>query len=239
MTIIPVPHLVVILPQTGATFGRPLSSASFSLHDFRVFTMIGQPLCHGKPLSYWIYQVAMPGKKMESGCKAIKEAGADAIPSLVKALQKKDSVLKRIYISIWWKLPALPQRVLPRPVNAVRIREVAAMALGDLGPAGRIAVPVLTQALNDEGFAVRVFAAEALVAINRQTAEHESKAFGGKDDLKPWTHSHLEPHSSIFGGSDAFGNSYSDQVSIGGAASPTAVIVTTVQARTNSPLPRR
>ena len=84
-------------------------------------TWLAEPKYQGKPISYWIYQVAMPGKKMELGCKTIKEAGADAIPSLIKALQKKDSVLKRIYISVWWQLPALPQRVLPRPVKAVRI----------------------------------------------------------------------------------------------------------------------
>ena len=173
-----------------------------------------------KAVRYWIYQVAMPGKKMELGCKAIKEAGADAIPSLIKALQKKDSVLKRIYISVWWQLPALPQRILPRPVKAVRIREVAAMALGDLGSAARVAVPALTRASQDEGFAVRIFAAEALVAINRQTAEHESKALGGKDDPKLWTNYHPERYSPIFGSSDAFGNSYSDHVSIGGVVFP-------------------
>ena len=66
-------------------------------------TWLAEPKYQGKPISYWIYQVAMPGKKMELGCKTIKEAGADAIPSLIKALQKKDSVLKRIYISVWWQ----------------------------------------------------------------------------------------------------------------------------------------
>jgi hypothetical protein len=47
---------------------------------------LAEPKYHGKPISYWIYEVAKPGKKMELAGKAIKEAGADAIPSLIKAL---------------------------------------------------------------------------------------------------------------------------------------------------------
>src|SRR6266508_4496993 len=84
-------------------------------------TWLAEPKYQGKPISYWVYEVAKPGKKVELGCNAIKEAGTDAIPSLIKALHKKDSVLKRIYISVWWQLPALPQRILPRPVKADRI----------------------------------------------------------------------------------------------------------------------
>src|SRR5438045_2074530 len=37
MAIVPVPQRVLILPHTGATLGRSLSSASFSRHDFRLY----------------------------------------------------------------------------------------------------------------------------------------------------------------------------------------------------------
>jgi hypothetical protein len=42
MTTVPVPHLVLILPVMGTTFGRPLLSASFSRQDFFALVLMSK-----------------------------------------------------------------------------------------------------------------------------------------------------------------------------------------------------
>jgi len=102
-----------------------------------------EPVYQGKPLSAWLRYYALGADPREAlkANQAVREIGTNAIPTLLRMLQRKDSALKV-------KLLALGQRQLfvRIPYVAAVDRKVEAIqAFGVLGSSARSAVPELVQ----------------------------------------------------------------------------------------------
>ena len=132
-----------------------------------------QPLYQGKSAGYWMnYDYRGPSAE-QMFREAWKGLGSNAVPFLVKALNRRDSLQPEItYRSLVRTLPPWLNSVLPRPsppANVVRSR--AASALGLIGYASRPAIPVILRAMNEDEFEfVRSAATNALIAIDPEAA---------------------------------------------------------------------
>jgi hypothetical protein len=131
------------------------------------------PLYQGKSASYWMnYDYRGQGAERVFR-EAWKGLGSNAVPFLVKALDRKDSAKPEIsYRSFVMGLPLRLKRALPTPSpSADIVRSRAASALGLIGSASRPAIPALLQTMSeDEVEFVRSVATNALKAIDAEAA---------------------------------------------------------------------
>jgi HEAT repeat protein len=160
-----------------------------------------EPWYHGKPLSFWVIRCNYPkwnGQGFIDLQEALQATGTNSIPTLLRMLRRKDSVLtlkllalakSQHVISISY-IPASAQNVAAaygiaklgsNAWNAVpALTEIyqqdisessqssAAYALGELGPAASMAVPALLRGVDDTNSMVRYTALHTLGKIHAQ-----------------------------------------------------------------------
>jgi hypothetical protein len=131
------------------------------------------PLYQGKSASYWM-NYNYPGPNADRVfCEVWAGLGSNAVPFLVKALNRRDSTNHEItYGSFVRGLPPRLKSVLPTPSPpAYVVRSRAASALGLIGSASRPAIPAILRTMSeDEVGIVRNAATNALKAIDPEAA---------------------------------------------------------------------
>jgi hypothetical protein len=131
-----------------------------------------EPVYQGKSASYWMnydYSVPNPDREFREVWQGL---GSNAVPFLVKALDRREAYRPITYRSLWRGLPPWLRRVLPTPsppANIIRSR--AASALGEIGEASRPAISAILHTMKtDESGFVRETATNALKQINPEAA---------------------------------------------------------------------
>ena len=81
----------------------------------------------------------------EAEFQMVREIGGDAVPYLIKAIQRKPGWPARIYGKTWNNLPAYVARRLPKPKDPNSIRIRVYLALAALGFVARPGLPVLIE----------------------------------------------------------------------------------------------
>ncbi|HWQ93516.1 MAG TPA: HEAT repeat domain-containing protein [Clostridia bacterium] len=133
-----------------------------------------EPVCEGKPLSYWLYLDAIPSLDDRSNLDT------NAVPFLTQAIQKRETRVGRAYQRLFPKLPSFIKGRVPRPrfasvyrVNALRCLRLLAREQPSVAPLiGRALVQAL-QTNEDPG--VRCQAAEVLTSLDRNDAQVASQ----------------------------------------------------------------
>ena len=137
-----------------------------------------EPVYNGKPLGFWFGRQAnrfalIGGRFDVSAFEGLSQkpgppeliANPDAVPSLVKALRRRDNWFgAAVYRKqVWPKLPAVLQKYLPMPNDKPQVRAEAAYILWQMGPVAKPAVPALRLRLKeDSDWVVRFYAALAI-----------------------------------------------------------------------------
>jgi len=110
-----------------------------------------EPVYAGKPVSYWIARSGEYYVGSDFGrIGGFPRADSNAIPYLLKALERQDGLFGQAYFRTWDSLPYRIQRVMPRPVNTEQMRFSTAMSLGNMGDVARPAIPALLRALRED-----------------------------------------------------------------------------------------
>ena len=104
----------------------------------------GGPRYAGRTVGYWLRADAA-----WDGPLALPKPDSNAVPVLIKALNKRDGTTDRIYVWIWNKSPTSMKKRLPAPVPDYTIRRRAMIWLRELGPQARPAIPALAQVLKN------------------------------------------------------------------------------------------
>lgn len=131
-----------------------------------------EPSYQGKPLSQWINGMvggtfSYPTDEQRTALRAM---GEPAVTQLIILLQKRDSLLKRTFIAYCQNHQWLYDRyiLLGRVVSDAKYHNEAAVALGEIGPPARAAVPALIIASNSTNSALAVRARAALMKIREE-----------------------------------------------------------------------
>lgn len=101
----------------------------------------------GHPTSYWVRK-ALTGDQSQSTITALEHLGPEAILPLLKAVVKKDPLLREAYIQLFWRFPAILQQHLSLPEPGQKKRDNAYLILNLLsikGPKSKELVPELTK----------------------------------------------------------------------------------------------
>ena len=141
-------------------------------------------LYQGKTVRAWAGQLYAPDQRVrDEASAALKAMGPRAVPELVKMLQAKDSIFRKLA----WSIPrAVPRRLRVlvgrnvRMPDAAFLRDSAARALAAIGPDAKAAVPALAQALHDDAREVRDDAAVALGRIGEAAVTELVNALADK-----------------------------------------------------------
>jgi HEAT repeat protein len=178
---------------------------------FRLLTP--DPIYKGKPLSYWL-----SGKKIsqDKANEAVREAGIQAIPLLLRMIRVNDSPFKRRWIAlsrdygfVW--CPLIPADVCHSQAeegfktlgsmgsNAVpelmRIYEsnpsentklFVIMSLRDIGAVAQESVPLLLRARTNTDYAMRVYVVQALARMRFQVETIVPALMSSLDDPEPY-----------------------------------------------------
>ena len=115
----------------------------------------------GKLISLWVKQTLTTDQYYLT-VPALKEAGEEAVPFLIPALETRDSALNTAWVKLWPKLPAFAKRRLPTPVLAKDRRMRGVVALREMGSAEKTAVPALIARLSDKDGTIRLHSAITL-----------------------------------------------------------------------------
>jgi hypothetical protein len=131
-----------------------------------------EPVYQGKSASYWMnydYRGPNPDRKFREVWQGL---GSNAVPFLVRALDRSDEDRISRYRSLVWALPPRLRSVLPTPSPpASVVRSRAASALGAIGDASRPAIPAILNTMKaDESAFVRKVASNALKNIDPEAA---------------------------------------------------------------------
>ena len=118
-------------------------------------------LVQGKLISVWVKE-ELASDQYDKFTPALKAAGEDAVPFLIRALNRRDSPVNSAYVKLWPHLPAVITRRLESPILARNMRLRAVVALREMGPLGRAAVPALIVRLSDQDGQIRLHSAIAL-----------------------------------------------------------------------------
>jgi HEAT repeat protein len=115
----------------------------------------------GKLISVWVKEELFTDQYYKF-TPALKEAGDDAVPFFIPALARRDSIINSAYVKLWTNLPGVIKRRLETPILARDVRLRAVVALREMGPPARAAVPALIARLSDPNGTVRLHSAIAL-----------------------------------------------------------------------------
>ena len=116
-----------------------------------------EPVSGGKTLSTWLDDLAA---NKQEGCRdAIASIGVEAVPFILRKLDRDDSPVLNKYRALWPTLPGFVKKHLSEPKSLQFTAANAATALQWCGPK---AVPLLEKRLKDPNPAVREAAVEAL-----------------------------------------------------------------------------
>ena len=134
--------LAVLVPAVLVLIGR------LGLHE-------REPVYRGQSVSYWINRwgdIYAPWNAdypdFDRGPLGwLPEADSRAVPFLVKALKRRECLPGNEYPKIWLGSPPWMRPWIPRPIIAKLVRINASAALGQMGAAGKPAVPALFRAL--------------------------------------------------------------------------------------------
>ena len=110
-----------------------------------------EPLYQGKPLRVWLkgFDANQESAEYTAAHSALQQIGTNALPILIRYLQRKDPPFYDQWIRLKAKLHLLRGEV----DYAVFWHRRAAQACGALGPTAEAAFPALTEAMNDPGAA--------------------------------------------------------------------------------------
>jgi HEAT repeat protein len=127
-----------------------------------------EPEYAGKPLSYWVDQIATTNLH-DQAIVAIRAIGPKAVPILLTEVTQSESTWRKVYRAIWPRLPGSVQRHLAIPktreMNRDETRDRICSALGILGPS---AVPNLIAGFSSPSRDVRLAAIAALIPMGPQ-----------------------------------------------------------------------
>ncbi|HWW02988.1 MAG TPA: HEAT repeat domain-containing protein [Candidatus Acidoferrum sp.] len=169
-----------------------------------------EPAYQGRPVSYWISRwgdIYAPWNAdypdYDRGPIGwLPAADSNAIPFLVKALKRRDGLLGRAYPRMWLGLPPWIRARLPRPILAGLVRVNAAFALGQMGAAGRPAVPALLQALREnKSRRETALLCLALGKIGKQEQAVKATLRATLSDKRPGVRSATADALAVMGGS--------------------------------------
>ncbi len=118
-------------------------------------------MVQGKLISVWIKE-ALANDQYSKFTPALNAAGEDAVPFLIRALNRRDSAFNSAYVKLWPHLPGVITRRLETPILARDMRMRAVVVLREMGPPGRAAVPALIGRLSDPDGQIRLHSAIAL-----------------------------------------------------------------------------
>ncbi len=120
---------------------------------------------------------SLPAARREAliGLAAIGRPAAPAVPRLIDCLQDPDSLIRVYAARAAWRIGVDPAVLLPVLVELVDPAQpqpfgVAALVLGNIGPAAKDALPALQACLKAKSAVVRVRAAESILMIERENA---------------------------------------------------------------------
>lgn len=125
----------------------------------------------GRPISSWVN-----GLNNQQGVNVLIEASNGwkdpmVLPIIIKALDKKDDLVQKIWQRVWPKLPPWAKSHLPRPLVAADIHIRAAFYIIEMRDYYKPAIPKLIRLVgSDEKWFAREYAIRALSAC--LTAEH-------------------------------------------------------------------
>jgi len=135
-----------------------------------------EPIYKDRCVTEWIrdrnlFVYSAQGSRHNHAETALRAIGTNAVPYLVKDLHRKDSVLKKAWLSLWQRLPAkIQQRTFKLAVPDWSIRRTAAEILGGRFFDVRSATLDLAEALGDPDPGVQ---SEATRALSRIGADPE------------------------------------------------------------------
>ena len=138
----------------------------------------------GKSMEQWALQlVGRSAEGREEATKVIKGVGSNAVPELVRLLDKRDSIFRKLMWNWWQKVPARMKGKSSRiqAPNATEVRYAAAKALGLLGSAAGPAAPALGRAMRSKEASLRLSAALALGQIGEAGLAELMSALADKD----------------------------------------------------------
>ena len=154
--------------------------AALGWATWRAFQEPQEPVYDGKPVSYWI--ATMKAHKRVMWVSSPEYIGAvsiwisfpkgmatdsNAIPFLIKALNRQATPFGKAYVRLWRSIPASIQHHLPSPVDTAANRLEAACLLGEMGEVAKPAIPALIRALSNPDTRLRSHAASSLAQLGQ------------------------------------------------------------------------
>ncbi|HUP80312.1 MAG TPA: HEAT repeat domain-containing protein [Pirellula sp.] len=132
--------------------------------SFLLFYSNGKPRYLGKTVSEWLalYDQGVDNPGYKKASEAMVAIGKNAVPFLIERLRTQDSVFTKIPF-----INSLPL-INARSQKNLRMSQLAALALADIGPAASNAIPDLCVATNHLDFWVSAHAAAALIRIRQE-----------------------------------------------------------------------
>jgi HEAT repeat protein len=138
------------------------------------------PTYEGKPASFWLDHIYARPDGMRETIQAFKAMGTNAVPFLIKTLERKPSKLSELVDDQLYKddlarhVPKDVVRILPSAMRVEGRREHAAFLIKEIGPDAAAAIPVLMAILNDqtEGWRIVSEVRGALLAMGEKLSGH-------------------------------------------------------------------
>lgn len=129
-----------------------------------------EPVYEGKPLGYWLrHPTLTPVTNLPVlGLTSMRfpKVDSNAIPFLIKTLERQDGTFDRQYGKLWVKLSPRFRSHLPMPVFPGESRANAASVLCKMGTNAKPAIPALIRVMkSDESGNARFRAATCLLSI--------------------------------------------------------------------------
>jgi hypothetical protein len=129
-----------------------------------------EPVYNGRPISFWIDRPSVnfvPGGGSPYGMVQFPKTVDDkALPYLIQALHRKNSPMLKVSQAVWRSSPVWLKNRWAQPLDVAPVRSAAALVIGNLGAAGRPAIPDLIHVLQEDSVPeVRACAAFALGQI--------------------------------------------------------------------------
>lgn len=147
-----------------------------------------QPYYQGRSLDSWLDEWATNqlGSDFSKYTKVVAAIGTNAIPFVLRRLERDDSFLKNKYREVWPKLPGFVRELFPRRnPNPFYDFFTAQMAAYAFQSCGSNAVPLLVPRLKDRNPAVREACMAGLMRSSMSTTQIISTFVPFLDDTDP------------------------------------------------------